>query len=904
MMFGRRKEQAQIDRLLMDAATGSSAALVVRGEPGIGKSTLLEHARKQAGELSMRVLGGVGVQAEIELPYSALSLVLRPAVHHLDTLPSPQADALRGALGLAGFSATDRFLVGLATLTLLAEHAEDGPLLCVVDDAHWLDQSSVDALRFAARRLGAEGIVMLFAVRTDETGFPADGLPELHVDALGRDESMSLLKESAPDLSPQIRDRIVAEAGGNPLALRELPAALTAEQRAGWVTATASPARKRPIASRVQEAFQAQVLDLPETTRSLLLVLAIEDVGNLAVVLDAAGRLGADLADLERAETAQLVQGDCNRLDFRHPLIRSATYNTATVRKRMVAHRALAEAFETAASPDRAAWHRAAATTAPDEAVASALEDSAIQARSRGGWAAVAAAYQRAAELTPDVSRRVRRMVSAAHAAADAGHPVRAAELVDQAEPHTTDPVVRAELAQIRSAIAHEQDHHNPAVELAQAAAAIVELDPEQAAIMFLNAVTGTSASGNRADAAAVARFADVRSSDPILSHVCQAVVNLASDQPHRGIRHLHRLLEDYPRDSEGNFWPIRWWFDWLADADAAYKEAVAFEQSCRLEAAIGVLPRALTHLARAQLRRGSLRAAKAAAAEGLEIAQDTRQTHFAGHLSGLLACATAIEGDEERTRELAGSVLDGGMTERGVESLRALNILDLGLGAPEAVLARLDQLAVGPVRGLALGHFPNLPDYVEAGARAGRQELAEEASRRFGEWAEATQRPWARAVALRCRAIVDDGDGAADLYEAAVALHAEDGQPFERARTELLFGIWLRRRLRHKDARPHLRVAYEIFDHLGAAMWTQRAGNELRAAGEALDSAPHGPDLLDRLTPQELQVARLAAQGLSNRDIAAQLFLSPRTVGYHLYKAYPKLGVASRYELTRIDLG
>jgi DNA-binding CsgD family transcriptional regulator len=248
--------------------------------------------------------------------------------------------------------------------------------------------------------------------------------------------------------------------------------------------------------------------------------------------------------------------------------------------------------------------------------------------------------------------------------------------------------------------------------------------------------------------------------------------------------------------------------------------------------------------------------------------------------------------------------VLGEGLTERGTECLRALNILDLALGVPESVVTRLDQLATGSARDVALSHFLSQPDYVEAGARAGRPELADEALKRFGEWAEVTRRPWARAVVLRCRAILDDGDDAADLFETAVALHAEDGQPFDRARTSLLFGTWLRRRLRHKDARPHLQVAYEIFDHLGAVMWSQRAGGELRAAGAAPDATPAGPDLLDRLTPQELQVVRLAAGGLSNRDIAAQLFLSPRTVGYHLYKAYPKLGVASRYELTRINLG
>ncbi|NED95767.1 helix-turn-helix transcriptional regulator [Phytoactinopolyspora alkaliphila] len=907
MLYGRSAEKTRIDRMLTEATDGHSSALVFRGEPGIGKSTLLEYAREQASRSEVPVLSGVGVEAEIELPYGALHLILRPALGDLDAVPAPQADALRGAFGLAGSRAADRFLVGLATLTLLAEHAGGGPLLCLIDDAQWLDHSSLSAMCFAARRLGAEGIVMLFAARADDTALPAFGLPEMEVGGLGREESLAFLDEFVPGLAPQLQDRIVAETAGNPLALRELPAALTPEQRAGWLAPEASPAGDNPVPSRVQETYQARVRALPDTTRYLLLVLATEDTGELTVVLDAARRLGAGIPDLERAEADNLVDVVGARLMFRHPLIRSATHHAASAAQRLAVHRALAETFEAASAADRAAWHRAAASTEPDEAVASALERSAEHARSRGGYAAVAAAYQRAAELTPDPAQRVRRLASAARAAADAGRPDRAAKLADLAEPDAAAPRVLADLVQVRSAIAHEQDRPHLAVELAWAASAIAEDDPGLAAVMLLDAVTAAWASANHADVAAVARLAAVPSPDPFLARTSAAIVHLTTGGLKHGVPYLRELLAEFAHNPGRSIWQrssIQWWFHWLADPDAGYEEAAALERECRAQGAIGLLPRALMYLARAELIRGRLRAARSAADEGLRIAQDTDQPHFAGHLSGLLACVAAIVGDGELTRPLAGEILDEGLTERGVECLYALNILDLGSGRHESVLERLDRLGVGPAREVAMGHFASLPDYVEAAARAGAPELAAEASATYGEWAEATERPWAMAVALRCRAILADGDDARELYEAAAELHARDGQPFERARTELLFGSWLRRRLFRNDARPHLRVAHEIFDQLGAAEWLRRTAAELRAAGEASETPERGPDVLDRLTPQELQVARLAADGLSNRDIAAQLFLSPRTVGYHLYKAYPKLGVTSRHELARMDLG
>lgn len=946
MMYGREAEQAALDRLLAEAADGRSRALVLHGEAGIGKSTLLDYIADRAATQGMPVLRGLGVETEAELPYATLHLMLHSYQQQFDRLPGPQAAALRAAFGMADLPTGDRFLVGIAVLTLLSDLAEDGPLVVLVDDAQWIDQSSAGALLFAARRLDAEGVVMVFAGRGSGPGGPDSrlaGLPELPVRRLDRTESAALLAGLQPELSPGVREQVVTEADGNPLALRELSAALTPEQRAGLRPAVAGtmaagsgaavgtdPAAGSgaPVDSGgsgavgsgavpteygtglVRQAFLDRIRALPESAALLLLVAAADDTGHLAVLTSAAQRLGVGLDDLAPAEVSGLVRVADGAVSFRHPLIRSTAYDAAPIGRRLAVHRALADAFDARGDPDRRAWHLAASATGPDEAVASALERSAEQARVRGGYAAVAAAYQRAAELSPDPTHRVRRLAAAARAATAAGLPELAASLAGQAGPEAAEPLLRAELAMVRSALAHQQDDRTGGGELANAASAAAGQDPELAALLVLDAMAASWAANDLTATAtvaeAVARMGEAAASHRFLASASAAATQLAGGELGQAVPHLRELLAELGGGNR-SVWEraiVTCWYDLLVPYSTAHHEAVALVRDCRAEGAIGLLPRALMYLARVLLRLGRYVDACTNGGEGLRIAEDTNQPHFAAHLRGILACVAAIEGEQERCLELSDGLLAQGLTEKTGECLQALNLLDLGFGRHQEILTRWDRLAVGAARDTALGVVGTLPDYIEAAVRVGEVEMAAEPLHRLATWAESTEELSVAAVALRCQALLAPDPAAGELYEQAEKLHAREDQPFERARTALLHGEWLRRRRQRSAARHRLRTALETFESLGAAPWARRARSELRASGQALQSQDRGPGLLDRLTPQELQVVRLAAAGLSNRAIGAQLFLSPRTVGYHLYKAYPKLGVASRHELQRMDLG
>ncbi|WP_367040340.1 AAA family ATPase [Streptomyces sp. Je 1-332] len=436
MLYGRGDEIARLDALLAQARQGHSAALVVRGEAGIGKSALLAHAAARSHDT--RLLQATGIEAESELPFAGLHLLLHRVTDRIDTLPEPQARALRAALGLAPNAPADRFLIGLAVLTLLADLADEaGSLLCLVDDAQWLDQASADALLFAARRLAADGVVMLFAARDAHAPpFPAQGLPELRLTGLDDETAGDLLAEHAGDLPRYVREQIRAESGGNPLALRELPAA----QREGHISVYGQHLSSLPSHSRLLRTFADRMSSLPRATRTLLVLAAAEGTGDLTVTAAAASKLGAGVTDLEPAERKELLSLDGGRLTFRHPMIRAAAYQSAPAGDRIAAHRALADALPCVGNVDRRAWHLAAATTEPDEYVAGVLEQTAEHARSRGGYAAVAAACERAAQLSPDGAHRARRLALAASAAADAGHNERAAELALRAAPAPDRP--------------------------------------------------------------------------------------------------------------------------------------------------------------------------------------------------------------------------------------------------------------------------------------------------------------------------------------------------------------------------------------------------------------------------------------------------------------------------------
>ncbi|NDU76244.1 AAA family ATPase [Actinomadura sp. DSM 109109] len=897
MLYGRDGELAAIDGLLDRARAGRSGTLVLRGEAGIGKSALLDHAAGAAD--GMRVLRGTGIESESGMPYAGLHLLLGRHLDRIGGLPGAQAEALRAALNLGGPEAeSDRFLVGLAVLTLLSDLAEERPLLCLVDDAHWMDASSAEALLFAARRLDAEPIALVFAARDAVAPecaapeFAAQGLPELRLRGLDGDAAAGLLAERAPGLPGHVRREILAGAMGNPLALLELPG------QGGHGSAY----------ERILRSFAERVAALPEPARELVLLVGVDDLGDAGVVMAAAG---ASAGDLEPAERAGLLRTTPEgRLEVRHPLIRTAAVREATLGRRLAAHGALAAAHLERGDVCHHAWHLARSVTGPDEHVAAVLEKTAETERNAGGNAAVAAMYEAAAALTPDRAERGRRLAAAARASADAGLPERAVELAARAEADLPDPLARAELTLIRAALADEQDRAGDAHRLfAETAASVARLDPRTSGYLFFQAA---AAAANAADFAVMDAIVSdaVRLGVPnvphlrALSRVFAGQNPLAEAGPADGVAALRELMDAMnacyaPRERiRAGMWHLM-----LGDVRGAAEVAADLERRFRDRGAIGLLAPVLMLRTRTDLFLGRFRDALTGATEGVRIAADTGQHRIRVYLDTSLAQLAAIQGDEERCLELTEEAMSRGLPPSNVHAASARSLLDLGLGRYEAALERLAGVVAGPT---GQGAIAALPDLVEAAVRAGVPERARDAASWYDDWAAQTGQPWARAVAARCAALLAP-DAPDPLYARALELHRDAGTPFEQARTELLYGEWLRRARRRNDARARLHAALEAFERLGAAPWAGRARAELRAAGDALpagrDDSASRDDVAARLTPQELQVARLAATGLSNREIAAQLFLSPRTVGYHLYKAYPKLGVTTRAALARLDL-
>jgi DNA-binding CsgD family transcriptional regulator len=915
MLHGRSAETARIDVLLAAARHGRSGALVIRGEAGVGKTALLDYAAATAG---MRVLRGTGIESEAELPFAALQLLLRPGVGRLEVLPPPQAQALRGAFGLAGTPGADRFLIGLAALSLLAELAGDAALLCLIDDAHWLDRASADALQFAARRLGSEGVVLLASARED--GFEAPGLPELTLGRLGREASRALLAERAPGLPPALADRVLAEADGNPLALLELPAALSGSSKVPVALAASLelPA-PLPLPRRLQQSYYRQVAALPAPTRTFLLVAAAEETGDLGLVRRAAQALSVPAAAADAAERSGLIAVGASEMAFRHPLVRAAVYQGATSAERGAAHAALAGTLDDplAGEPDadRRAWHLAAAAAGPDERVAAALEQAADRARQRLGHAAAAAALERAARLTPAQPGRARRLIAAAGAALDAGRPDAAAALADQGQPLTTDPGALAEIARVRAWVAMERGAMHRVHELVVAGAGpIAGSDPLAAAAMLrLGAVAGWWAGDAKLVQDAADRMTALGRSEAVPGPgALQAMADLLAGRPAAAVPRLAEVVAAVRRGGREQL-AVRFYAANMAlligDFDSARDLMLSTAQACRTQGVIRFLAPLSLGLSCANFCLTRFRAATEDATEGLRLAQDTGQPVREAGLYSMLALLAAIAGDEPRCRELAASALRQFAAEEvaNVSTMAewALALLDLGLGRYGAALDRFEMTATGTLR-----HYiePILfaPDQIEAavrsGAAASAADRAAEPLARFAAWADATGQPWARAVLHRCRALAGDGDTDGHFRE-ALRQHEVSGRPFEHARTELLYGEWLRRGRRGTDARPHLRTALALFDRTGAAPWAERARAELRAAGEPVAAGAPAPDRLSLLTPQELQVVRLAASGATNRDIAAQLFISPRTVSHHLYRAFPKLGVTNRTALASLDL-
>jgi DNA-binding CsgD family transcriptional regulator/tetratricopeptide (TPR) repeat protein len=905
MLYGRRAECDALDRLLADARRSRSGALVLRGEAGVGKSALLDHAAGRAE--GMAVLRAAGVESEAELPFAALHQLLRPVLELAGRIPEAQAAALGGALGLEPMGNQDRFLVSVAVLSLLAEAADERPVLCLVDEAQWLDRSSADALGFAARRLEAEGVVCVFAAREgDAREFPAPGLPELRLEGLDVEAAAALLTGNGVDLPAPVVDLLVERTGGNPLALLELPGSLVP----GQLTGRALLDDVLPLPARLQRTFGERVLGLPAETRALLVVAAAETTGDPTVVLRAGARLGVDVAALDAAEAAGLVRTGEGRLQFRHPLVRSAAYSTATLAGRQAAHRALAEALAGEDAADQRAWHLATATVGPDEAVAAELERSAGRARRRGGHAAAAAALERAAELTGDEAERGRRLVAAAVAAWLAGQAERALALADRAEPLAADLRGQATVAHLRGSVEASRGVALEAVaRLVAGSELAASVDPSQALTMLVEASEIASYAGDVAPTAELGRRAAAvpvtDKAGEFLSALLQGMGSVAEGDGQRGEPLLRRAiaLAGAMEDPRRLLWAgvAAFFVGEQETGNALYARAVA---RARQDGAVGLLPKALEYLAPVELVAGRMDAATATASEGLRLARDTgNDTSACRHLT-TLAHVAALRGDEDACRGHAAEALRRaaarGLGLPATLAGYALALLDLGLGRAAEALARLQRLLdAGPGEGSPFFAVYTVPDLVEAAVRSGRPEAAAGPLAAFEQLAALSGGSEWQAQLARCHGLLGPEEAAADRFEAALRRH--EGRPFDLARTELVYGEALRRARRRGEARAHLRNAQEIFRRLGATPWAERAGVELRATGET--ARKRDPSTLGQLTPQELQIVQLVGEGGTNREIGAQLFLSRRTIDYHLRNVFAKLGVSSRAELIRLAL-
>jgi DNA-binding CsgD family transcriptional regulator len=905
VLFGREKDCQAIDQLVSQAQGGKSGTLVIRGEPGIGKSALLEYARRQTNR--MTVLRATGVESEAELPFAALHQLLHPLLDRLKRLPTPQAQALEAAFGLRQNRSDDRFLIGAGVLSLLADAAEEKPLVCLIDDAHWLDRGSAEALQFAARRLEADAVVLLFTTRTSGFGFrfAAAGLPEVHLVPLTDAEAREVLADHyGGKLAYTVRDRVIQCAAGNPLALLELPAALSEAQCAGREPLPPI----LPLTGRIEDEYFDRIRRLPRATQTLLLLASVEDLGD--AVYGAAQQLGAGPGDLEPAERAGLVEAGEGRIDFRHPLVRSAAYRVATFAQRQQAHAALADVLSQPKAADRRAWHRAAATVGTDDEVADELERTAERAHRRNGYAAASEALERSARLTSGDEKRARRLIAAAEAAWRAGETDRALSLLDQAGPLPVDPVLRGTAAEIRGLIEAQGGSLDGAtIVLAEAAQELALLAPRRALWLAVLAAQLAPVAGDHQRLVELNRFVGslAVSDTPREIFLRNLLVGMAATfggdvgSAVEPLATALKLVNDLrePRT-------IAWAGDCaglLGDVSRAHRLYARAVESARGLSAVGDLMYLLYLLALTEIQLGKLTSATACASEGLRLARDTNQPGIAAHLLGLLARTAALRGDVEVCRTFASETLDYALPHGQViavsGAMLALAELDLAEGRPKPAAERLEGLVGGTVH--PVYRFDAVPQLVEAAVRAGRIERAQCALTMYEGWVRKIPSSSNRPLLARCQALVTGGSAADAHFEDALLLHAKAPIPFDRARTELLFGEYLRRTRKRVKARLHLQAALETFESLGARLWADRAAAELRATGQR--ARKRTPDTLLDLTPQELQIARLAAEGTQNREISAKLFISPKTVEYHLGKVYAKLAVASRAELgPRLD--
>jgi DNA-binding CsgD family transcriptional regulator len=877
-LLGRHAEVRALDGLLSAVRSGHSGVLVVRGEPGIGKSALIEGLVQSASEFM--TLRAVGVESEMELPFAGLHQLCSPLMDRLPLLPGPQRDALATVFGLRDGSPPDRFLVGLAALTLLCDAAEQGPLLCVVDDAQWLDQASAQTLSFTARRLLADPVGLVFATRQPEGEF--SGLPELVVGPLGAADARALLGSlpRAPT-DEQVRDRIVAEAHGNPLALLEWHLGLTPAELAGPFALAGGG----PVAARIEQSFSRRLTQLPPATQRFLLVAAAEPVGDAVVIWSAARHLGVDPDAAEPAVDAGLVEVGAT-VRFRHPLVRSAVYQAAPLTERQQAHEALAEATDPAADPDRRAWHRALAAAGPDEDVAEELERAANRAQARGGLAAAAAFLERATALTPALAPRAERALAAAQAKVHTGAFADAVDLLAMAEAGPLGERERARTDVVRAQLAFATRRGNDAsLLLLKAARRLERIDVALARATYRDALVAATVAGRLADPGAdllaVARAAGTAPPPPDPPNASDLLVEglaaSATEGYAVGLPMIRTALAasraDMATDEELGWLPLAWgsaievWHDERSDALSDRHVQLAREVG-----ALSELPLALNERAHVLLFTGDLATATSLVEEVQEasamIETTLRDVPRRGEGLGILAA------------EWANAVLNN------------------GLGRYQEALAAAQRATEADQWELGLTNWAR-SELVEAAARCGEPKAADEALDCLATASSASGTDWGLGVTARARALMADGVEAERLYREAVERLGATRIRTELARAHLVYGEWLRREQRRVDAREQLRTAHEMLSGFGLMGFAERARRELVATGETVRRRT--VETYNELTAQEACIAKLAVSGLTNPEIGAQLFLSARTVEWHLRKVFTKLGAGSRRELRQL---
>ncbi|HEY8987088.1 MAG TPA: AAA family ATPase [Streptomyces sp.] len=897
---GRRSECAALDQAVVGARLGRSQVLVLRGEPGVGKSALLEYLASRA--TGCRTLRVVGVEYERELAFAGLHQLCMPMTGHLDRLPAPQRDALSVAFGLSTGNPPDRFLVGLAVLSLLAEAAEEQPLVCAVDDAQWLDKVSAQTLAFVARRLLAERVTLVFATRTTAAGDdPLAGLPDLVIEGLRDDDARTLLESVVPGrLDERVRDRIVAETRGNPLALLELTRGLTPAELAGGFGRPDA----RPLAGQIEQSYLRRIGALPDAARRLLLAAAAEPVGDVPLLRRVAERLDIDPDAARAAEAAGLIEFG-TRVRFRHPLVRSAAYRAADPGERRDVHRALAEATDPDSDSDRRAWHRAYAAVEPDETLAADLERSADRARARGGIAASAAFLGRAAELTPDRAVRGRRATVAAQAAFEAGAPDTALELVTAAELSPMDDAERARLTRLRAQIVFARRRGGEALPLLlDAARRLAGVDDGQAREAYLDAIGSAVFAGRLQEHTGVRDVAEAARALPRTGHpdrLTDALLDGLAAWFTKGSTAgapalkpaLHAFARAAGHDEDG---AMRWlWLTWLTagelwDDETWHVLSTHAERSARATGALNFLPLALGYRAALHVHAGEFDLASALVDESHALTEATGHSPIAYPALLLLAW----RGEDPRAAEVIHTTATDATSWGEGRAIGLghylLAVLHNGRGHYQDALLHAGQ-AVEHEDFAVVGFA--LAELVEAAARSDAPETAARALSRLEERATAAGTPWALGTLARSKALLADGPAADALYREAVEHLAASRITVHLARAHLVHGEWLRRENRRSDARAHLRTAHEMFQTFGARAFAERARRELLATGETVRR--RAADASEALTAQETQVARLAADGRTNAEIGAELFISPRTVEWHLRKVFAKLGVTSR---------